>query len=162
MQKCYSNCAFAFNILLFFFSLLHFTLSFTLWSNSYLTLSFPPLISTALSPQLCHCQSPLLLKLSSIAIAIFFLCLMVLGFWSVVLMILISGFWSMVLMILISGFWWFWLVVLGFWWVGWWWWLGGLMMEAGLMIAAALFFLCLIVNDGWELCQEWIFYWINV
>ena len=82
-----------------------------------------------------------LFDLSPIAIAIFFLCLMV-------LISEFNDFDQWVLMILISGFW---LVVLGLWWVGWWWrlawwwWLYEL-MDAGLMIAIAL-----IVDGGWVL-----------
>ena len=48
MHICTVTVALTFNILLFLFSL-HPTLSFSLWSNSHLTLSFPPLIFAALS-----------------------------------------------------------------------------------------------------------------
>ena len=92
MQKWYSNrtymhsyFSFAFNILLFFFFLSFTSLSLFLscTSNSHLTLTMP-LISTTLSPQPCHRWSPHSLKLLPTTVAIFFLCLMVLGFWLVV------------------------------------------------------------------------------
>ena len=160
----------------------------------------------ATTDHLTRCYSHWLLLLTPIAatlpitVAIFFLSLMALGFWSVgfngqlfhcsfksfhsratadhltcrysrqlslprqsllLSPIAIAIFFSLFdgFGILISGFW---LVVLGFWWVGWWWWLCRLMMKVGLMIAATLFFLCLIIDGGWVLSQEWIFYWINV
>ena len=108
------------------------------------------LLLSRVSPQPCHHQSPHSLLLmpivvaSPIAVAIFFLCLMILGFWSVDFdgfdkwfwwfwLVDFDGFDKWVLMILISGF-----RIL----------MGGLMMEAGLMIAAALFLLYLIVDGG--------------
>ena len=154
MQKCYSNCAFAFNILLFFF--LSFTSLFLFLSSLTLTSLFLFLHwSLLLSLHSCATANHLSCRNSRrLPLLSFFF---VWWFWD-----FDQWFWWFWLVGFDQWFWWFWLVVLGFWWVGWWWWLGGLMMEAGLMIAAALFFLCLIVNDGWELCQEWIFYWINV
>ena len=81
-----------------------------------------PLLSQV-SPQPCHRRSPHSALLTPVVVAIFFLCLMVLGFWSMDF----DGFDQWFLMILISGF---------------------EILMCGLMITAALFFLCLIVDGG--------------
>ena len=125
MQKCYSNhaymhgyCSFVFNILLFFFSLLHLTLSFYLW---FLTLTHwsskqaMPLISKASSQSPCHHRSSLKLPhwcdlRSSLAKALVvpppidaeaLVHKWVLGFWSFLILYLIS----FEIFCLISGFW---------------------------------------------------------
>ena len=114
----------------FFLSPLHsffffFLSGLTLTSRSlFLHLS---LLLSQVSPQLCHCWSPHLPLLSPIAVAIFFLCLMVLRFWLVGFDGFDRWFWWFWL-VGFDGFdrwfWWFWLVVLRFWWMGWWWRLG--------------------------------------
>ena len=123
-------CSFANNILLFFFSLLHLTISFSLWCfHSHLSLFLslvPQSHLTDLRSKLAtadRCRSKLI-RWSKLT------CWSVLGFsvWSVgfgVLIFLILCLISFGIFCLISGFWGFDPVLFFVWSVGdggWWWW----------------------------------------